>query len=135
MNLYIASLRTNSHLTQATIHSTKSQTTMETSHLPGKSFCIWLLLGQLTIIACLPSFADAETHYHEFVVSVLLMIIICGVSHCCMKLVTKHHDYNIGETGSIYASEEAVQNPQHTHSKWAISRTNRGSQKWRLSWN
>ncbi|KAF7816171.1 laccase-3-like [Senna tora] len=41
---------------------------MEIFHLPGKSFGSWLLIGHLTIIACLAAFADAETHYHEFVI-------------------------------------------------------------------
>ncbi|KAF7833805.1 laccase-3-like [Senna tora] len=41
---------------------------METSHLPGKSCCFWLLFNLLIIFACLYSFAAAENHYHEFVV-------------------------------------------------------------------
>jgi hypothetical protein len=55
------------------LYSREVEKAMEGYNLTVKPWCTFFLLGWFVMFAFLSSFADAETHYHEFVVSLFFI--------------------------------------------------------------
>lgn len=105
--------------------------TMEALKLRVKPWSSCFVLGIFALLAFLASFADAETHYHQFVVCLQTHYLL-NRQLSAMGWVSKTISFffvvmNLGSTNAV---NEAMQDPEQNHCQWAIPGTSIGSQRW-----